>query len=757
MFFKRKRLIEKLHPRKPVRQIKSTPSPSDELGRLKDKYIEPLFKNFTELVNKSALSAPPISSASRTATAAAPYKADSASKLNSLKEFGQGVKTRLVASSNAMDQKWQFFITSQIDPLLGKTRNEQIKVLSTSERALEISEQEKALNRNLGISFAALAVGTVGTALYPPLMLLSASAVLWLAIPIWKSGYQSLTEKRMFRLEVNASLYMIGVLGFGYFVVGALGELIYYLSEKLILITYDRSSKNLTNIFGQQPRSVWVLKDGIEIEIPFEDLQMDDMIVIDAGQMVPVDGTIAQGIASIDQHMLTGEAQPVEKSLGDTVYASTIVLAGRVHVKVEKAGQETTAAQIGQILKQTASYQMSLESKGLQLAHQTAFPILLLSGLALPTVGAVGAVALLTGNFGINIKISSPIAMLNFLNIASHSGILVKDGRSLELLKEVDTVVFDKTGTLTLEQPHVAHIHLCPGYTEELLLTYAAAAERRQSHPIAQAILAMAMERQLSLPEIEHARYEIGYGIKVQIAEDVVRVGSDRYIAMEGIPIPSEIQDQQNACHTQGHSLVMVAVNEQFAGAIELQPTIRPEAKKMIAHLGQRNLDLYIISGDQAEPTRKLAQELGIEHYFANTLPEDKANIVEELQNNGKSVCFIGDGINDSIALKKANVSISLRGATTVATDTAQIILMDQSLNQLDDLFDLAQKFDTNMKTGFAAAIIPGSVVLGGVFLLHFGLYAAIAIHSVGLLSSLGVAMLPLLNNGRATPTKESN
>lgn len=666
--------------------------------------------------------------------------------VENLKELSQDLKVRIIASSSRLDATWQVFMMERIDPLLGKTRNEQIKTLSTSEQALEISEEEKALNRNIGVSLAALVAGTAGTVLFPPLMLVSAAAVVWLAVPITQRAYRTLTQQRRVKLEVNAALYMIGMVGFGFFVAGALGELVFFLSEKLILTTYDRSRKSLTSIFGEQPRSVWILQDGVEIEIPFEQLQVNDTIIMDAGQMVPVDGTIIQGIASIDQRMLTGEAQPAEKGVGDAVYASTIVLAGRLHVQVKKAGEETTAAQIGQILHQTSSYQMSLESKGMQLAHQTAFPMLLLSGLALPTVGAAGAIALLTGNFGINIKISSPIAMLNFLNIASHHGILVKDGRSLELLQEVDTVVFDKTGTLTLEQPHVVQVHLCMDYTEEWLLAYAAAAEHRQSHPIAQAILMAAEERQLSFPEIEHAQYEIGYGIKVQIAGQVVRVGSDRYMDMEGIPIPSEIQVQQKTCHAQGHSLVMVAVNDQLAGAIELQPTIRPEAKRIISDLRQRNLEIYIISGDQAEPTRKLANELGIEHYFANILPEDKAGLVVKLQQEGKSVCFVGDGINDSIALKKANVSVSLRGATTVATDTAQIVLMDQSLVQLGELFDIAQKFDTNMKTGFYAAIIPGATVISGVFLWHFGLYAAIAVHGLGLLSSLGVAMLPLVD-----------
>ena len=476
--------------------------------------------------------------------------------------------------------------------------------------------------------------------------------------------------------------------------------------------------------------------------------------MIHAGQTVPVDGIILEGMATIDQHALTGEAQPAEEEEGDQVFASTVVLAGKIRIQVEKAGEESVAAQIGNILNNSAGYQMAIESKSLQVAHKAALPTLLLGALAWPLVGYESMVAILGASIGFNMKITGPIAMLNFLNVASNQSILVKDGRSLELLHEIDTLVFDKTGTLTLEQPHVAHIHGLAGMPDgeieaEELLTYAAAAEYHQTHPIAKAILKAADERGLSLPEIDQARYEMGYGIKVQVAERLVQVGSDRYMRKESITIPDEILALQETCQAQGHSLVMVALDERLAGAIELQPTIRPEAKQVIAEMRQHKLEMIIISGDQEQPTRQLAQELGIDRYFANTLPENKAALVEQLQNEGRAVCFVGDGINDSIALKKANVSISLRGATTAATDTAQIVLMDESLRQLPFLFNLAHEFDTNMKAGFASAIVPGVFIISGAYLFHLGIAASIMIWNLSLFTGLGIASWPLLKHRR--------
>ena len=655
------------------------------------------------------------------------------------------LKTRWMA----LDEEWQQFVLQHIDPLFGQTRSQQIRVMNEHNRSLEIPPEERAVNRNLALALGALGSAGLGTLFFPPLLLVSAGAVLYLSIPIYQHAYTSLVHKHRLRPTLLASFYITGVLLNGFFGAAGVAEVIYYVSEKLVMITYDRSRQKLVSVFGQQPRTVWALLDGIEVEMPFADLRAGTILVVQAGQVVPADGVILQGMASIDQHMLTGEAQPVEKSVGDPVYAATFVLTGRILLQVEKAGEASLAAQIGEILNRTASYQQQLEAKGVALANRSTLPLLLLSGLALPLVGAAGATAVLASNIGMTLKIASPIAMLNFLNLASHAGVLIKDGRSLELLNTVDTVVFDKTGTLTLEQPHVAALHPSGTITEEQLLLFAAAAEHRQTHPIARAIVDAAQARQLTLPEISDAHYMIGYGIQVTLDGRRILVGSDRFMASEGIPVPLEIQQQQTRCHALGHSLVMVALENTFAGALELQPTLRPEAQAVIAELHKRQLTLVIISGDQEEPTRKLAATLGIDRYFANTLPENKAQLVEQLQQEGKTVCFVGDGINDAIALKKANVSISLRGATSVATDTAQIVLMDQSLRQLITLFDIGQKFTRNLQLGLIAAIAPGACLIGGVFFLHFGIYAAIVFEILGLLSSLGVAMMPLMEQSQ--------
>lgn len=663
-------------------------------------------------------------------------------------ELGSDLKTNLTVKSSALDASFQKFMRTRFDRLFGRARNQQLEEMSSSQAALLISPYEKSMNRHIALTSTGLVAMLVSNVLYPPAMVIIAVPIFWLSLPIFKRAYQAIRDEHRVNYYVLGAISSAGIWLGGFFLPAALGAAVFYIAEKLLLVTQDRSYKGMVNIFGKQPRTAWIQVDGVEVEVPFTQIRVGDLLIVNAGQMVPVDGVIVSGMASVDQHALTGEAQPAEKTVGDGVLAATVVLAGKIQVQVEKAGKETVAAQIGAVLNRTASYQMSLQSKGLQIAHQSALPILLLSGFAWTTIGLEQALALLSSSFGVNIRMSSPIAVLNFLNIASKQGILIKDGRSLELLSIVDTVVFDKTGTLTREQPHVAHLYPCNGLDETTLLTYAAAAEHRQSHPIARAIVEAAETQAIQLPAIDDAKYEVGYGIKVTIGEQVIRVGSDRFMQLEGILIPEAIHQQQSQAHTLGHSLVMVAVGDQLGGAIELQPTIRPEAKAVIDNLHARGITLVIISGDQEGPTRQLAQTLGIERYFANTLPENKATLVQQLQEEGRVVCFVGDGINDAIALKKAQVSVSLRGATTVATDTAQVVLMEQSLTRVPQLFDLADEFSKNLQTGFVSAIVPGVINIGGILLLHWGLYSAMALYYLSLLNNLGIAAWPAIKHG---------
>ena len=651
--------------------------------------------------------------------------------------------TKIDAVAQKFAQRW-------IDPSLDLSRDQQRRALSLTGEAPPLSGMEREMNRRLMLSLGTLGLAAAGDLFFAPLRIPALAIAIYTTWPAYARAYRNVIKQRKIDMALIGALSLIGTWLGGFITAGAVGMVMYFLTHKLITKTEDHSRQSLVDVFGKQARTVWMLVDGVEVEVPFEQIKAGDTLAVQAGQAIPADGIITRGAATIDQHTLTGEAQPIEKGVGDAVFATTIVLAGVIQLRVEKAGQETTAAQVAGILNRTANYQMAVDSKAMQLANRSVLPTLIASGVALPVVGYEGAVAITNAAFGFNIRLTGPVAMLNHLNIAAHKGILVKDGRSLELLQTIDTVIFDKTGTLTLDQPQVTQVHLFNGVGEPTLLAYAAAVESRQTHPIARAIVNAAQAQQLVLPAINDARYEMGYGVKAWIDGKQLRVGSDRFMALENIPMPPKAATLSAAAHGQGHSLVMAAINGELAGVIELAPTIRPEAQAVIADLHRRGKQVYVISGDHELPTRALAERLGVDHYFADTLPEAKADHVERLQAEGRTVCFVGDGINDSIALKKAHVSVSLRGATTAATDTAQIVLMDMTLNQLPALFDLADQFDANMKTGFAIAMIPSVLIVGGVFVAHLGLIGSLLLYEAGVVAGMGMAMRPLYQYRKA-------
>ncbi|MCW5849168.1 MAG: heavy metal translocating P-type ATPase [Anaerolineae bacterium] len=576
-------------------------------------------------------------------------------------------------SYGAAEPGIQSFARRWIDPLFGERGDRQLRELGLTVDEAAMHPRERVINRNLVVSLGTFGLVTAGVTVAPILLPVGAALIILTVVDPAAAAYDAWTKRRKLTAAFTATLSLVGAWVAGYYWAAALGSVLLSASEKVLFLSQNRARHSLVSVFGEQPRTAWVLADGSEVEVPLDQVQRGDSVVVQAGQTIPIDGTIVKGIASIDQHMLTGEAQPVERGVGDAVLATTIVLTGSIQVAVEKAGQDTAAAEIGRLFSQVDSYQLSVQAKALEFGDAAVAPSLALGALAWPVLSFPAAVAMMRLPLASSLRLTAPIAMLNYLNVLAHQGILVKDGRSLELLAEVDTIVFDKTGTLTLEQPHVAAVHVVRRDTEDDVVRWAAWAEQRQSHPIARAILTAARERGLALRGIDDAHYEVGFGIQAHVAGEAIRVGSRRYMDMEGLSLPAELQVVQAQCAAQGHSLVWVAVDDAVVGALELHATVRPEAKALVEKLKARGLEAHILSGDQEAPTQRLAQELGMDHYSANVLPGGKAEVIERLQAQGKSVCFVGDGINDAIALKTAHVSVSLRGATTVAMDAAQV------------------------------------------------------------------------------------
>lgn len=579
----------------------------------------------------------------------------------------------------------------------------------------------------------------------PALAPVSAAVFFISVLPSLKNAYGQVFKEKRLGVDVLDAIVVTACLATNQVLAGTVLGFTLSVSRKLVEKTEDDSRKMLLNVFGKQPRFVWLVDDDVEIETPLEQVRVGDVIAIHTGEAVPVDGTVVEGMAMIDQHTLTGESAPVEKTVGDAVLASTTLIAGKVRVAVTSAGNDTTSSKLARILNDTAGYKLQSQSWGEVMADKAVAPTLALGALGLATTGVNSATAIVNCDLGTGIRVAAPIGLLTSLTLAAELGILVKDGRALEAMQGVDTYLFDKTGTLTRERPEVGRILTWGGFDQNRILRWAAAAERRFSHPIAKAILDRAHVEGLELPEIDDSQYKIGYGITVEVEGHTVRVGSARFMEHEGVTLPPEIERETRLAHDDGNSLVLVGVDGALGGALELQASERPEAAAVIAGLRARGAKhIAIISGDHEQPTRRLAERLGVDRYFAEVLPQDKAKYVELLQKEGRTVCFIGDGVNDSIALKTANVSISLRGASSVATDTAQVVFIEDNLVKLLQLFDVSRALKKNLNVSWGLIIVPNVICMAGAFFGGFGVMHSMIFNQIGGMMALGNGLTPL-------------
>ena len=606
-----------------------------------------------------------------------------------------------------------------------------------------------------------LAVAGAGKLWFPPLLWLTTGVILFKARFLFLEAWYSIVKKKRPNALVVDSVFMGLTLLAGWYFVNAVLYGFYRLFNYIALKTEDHSRQKLVDVFAQQPRLVWVEQDGVEIEVSFDQLKDGDIIIVHAGDLSPVDGTVVHGVASVDQHLFTGESQLVEKVEGDAVYASTIVVSGRLKVRAEQTGAATLAAQIGKVLNENNSFAANVEARGMEIADRAALPMLGTAALAGVVSGLNGGITALTADFGASMRVLGPVAVLKHLEAASVNGLYVKDGRSLELLRTVDTLVFDKTGTLTLSEPVVERLLVWSDEAaEDQVLSWAGAAEQRLGHPIAVAIVKAARDRGLSLPQVDEKHFDIGFGVKVALPDGMIRVGSLRYMDLESIAVPDAARAAESEGHALGNSTVFVACDDRLVGSIELAPQLRPEASEVLSRLKRYCPHVCIISGDHDLPTRRLAERLGISEYYAEVLPHEKAEIVERLQTAGQKVCFIGDGINDSIALKASMVSVSFKGASSIASDSAQAVMMDDDLRALEVLFEVSRSLDRSMKTSYRVGIGATVATLGGLVLFGLGpaggLLIANGARVGGLLNAMRSPRLPVDRRPKPAGTREA-
>jgi manganese/zinc-transporting P-type ATPase C len=465
-----------------------------------------------------------------------------------------------------------------------------------------------------------------------------------------------------------------------------------------------------------------VRRDGAShTTIPATSLRPGDVVVVRAPRRLPIDGTIVRGEALVNQQTMTGEALPVERTVGDPVFAGTTVEHGELEIRVARAGLDTAVGRIVAVVETAAAEKSDIQLYAERLAQRDVRRTLTLAGLGAAVSRSLDAgIAILVADYGMAARVGIPTAIVTSMKRASRQGILMKGPRALEALARVNTVVFDKTGTLTSGTPRIVRVityRYGPG--EDELLRLAAAAERGFRHPVARAIGAAAAARRLEPPPVTRTHASTGFGLDVDVDGHRVMVGSRRFMEAQRIGLTAA-QDDEAAAHAVGAAPTFVAIDGHLAGALVLQDSLRAEARDAVLALRAREMrNVIMLSGDHPEPTRVIAESLGVRHHYAEMLPEDKAALIRSLKAEGRVVAMVGDGANDALALNAADVGMAVPGGAELAVEAADVVILRGGLDRVVLAIDLAREAIVSIRRTLGVA---ARANLGVVGLASFGL-----------------------------------
>lgn len=570
------------------------------------------------------------------------------------------------------------------------------------------------------------------------------------AFPVAKRAFQSLVEQHRLNIDCLDLLALSlsawqGKL-FTPAMVIALHEFGDVIREQTARATEARTM-NLRDAIGHW---AWVkYGDRPPQQIPSDQVQIGDTVVVYPGEQIPVDGMVLQGEAIVDQQSLTGESMPVVRKLGQSVFASTLLRSGQLYLRADRVGKQTRAAASIELLQKAPVHDTRMANYAEKVADRLILPSLLLATIVLlATRNPARSAAILTLDFVTGIRVSIPTAFLSALNHTTRHGVLVRSGRTLEQLAEVDTIVFDKTGTLT--QGAIAIIGVktvAEGLPTARVVQLAAAAEQRINHPLADAIVQYAQQQNLEIPDRGEWCYEVGLGIRAQINGHHVLVGSERFLQQEGVDWGSwNGTDGLNGLP----SLIYVACDHRFQGVIQYTDPLRPESGRLVQIL-QRDygIELYLLTGDQFQRAEQVAQYLGIpaSQVYAEAFPEQKAQIVRDFHRSGRTVAFVGDGLNDSVALAYADVSVSFEHGSEIARETADVVLMNNNLLDLLEVIAIARQTRNLIEQNTTLVVIPNLIALGLATTVGVNPLLATAIHNGSAIVAGLNSLRPLLQH----------
>ncbi len=574
------------------------------------------------------------------------------------------------------------------------------------------------------------------------------TAILLALIGGWKIFYKAISA--LFEKRISADLAIViailAALAIGEYIAAAEAVFIMLIGEGLEEFASRRTRSAIRGLIDLTPKTARIKAGGGEREVAIDDVQAGDVIIVRPGERIPVDGQILSGTSSINEAPITGESLPVEKGVGDSLFAGSINTAGVLEVRATRVGEDTTLARIIALIEEAEEKKAPV----VRLADRYAkffLPLLLI--VATATLYFTGdwmrTVAVLLVACPCALILATPAAVVAAIGRLARDGVLVKSGASLEAAAKIDCIVFDKTGTITEGRPVISDITSFNGSTENELLRMAALAEQRSEHAIAQLIMQETRERGLVVETAEELTINPGLGIEARANGRRVVIGNRRMMLSHEIDITEAAENALAALELEGQSPVIIAENGVVQGVISVQDGLRADAKNAIHHLHHAGIErTVLLTGDRERIARKIGQSAGIDEIHAELLPQQKVELVERFKSNGRLVAMIGDGINDAPALAAADVGIAMGVAgTDITIEEADIVLMNDRLECLPLLIEVSRETLTVIKQNiwiFAIAINIASVVAASLGII--GPAAAAATHQVS-------ALLVVLNSLR--------
>jgi len=558
-----------------------------------------------------------------------------------------------------------------------------------------------------GLVVAIMTLKIVGISALDLALFIVSTPIVWMAgWGIHRGAYKAL-RNRAVNMDV---LISTGVLaGWGYGVVStffpALGSEGYgYLEISIAILAFvllgkfieetirRKSAAAIRKLLELQPTIARVLKDGQEVEVSIDDVQVGDVFVVKPGEKIPTDGVVVSGYSSVDEKIITGESIPVEKNVGSEVIGATINKTGLLRVKATKVGENTALMQIVHLVEEAQAASAPVQ----KLADRVV-------GYFVPAVFSVAAIAftywLVSRGFTFAflvllailliacpcaLGIATPTAILAGVGKGAEYGVLLRGGEYVENVRKLQTIVFDKTGTLTKGEPSVTDILAFEGYRENEVLEFAAVAEKSSEHPLAEAVIKAANKAGFNIPDAETFEAVPGHGVKASLGGHVIFFGNRRLMEENKISLKGSTESHLTKLEEQGKTAMLLAIDGKMAGIVAAMDTPKDNAAEAIKQLKNMGLEVAMLTGDNERTAKAIANQLGIETVIANVLPWEKVNVIKRLQREGKVVAMVGDGVNDAPALAQAQVGIAIGSGTDIAKETGGIVLIK------DDLRDVA-------------------------------------------------------------------